>query len=124
MEREPERDRLLAQWLIGRRGSAPERLAPLLPLLDAASALTPLREATPDAAFVRQLEGSVLRRARQALGRDQPLAQEQQGVNHGEMRPTVPPSPAWSAQTQSSWRRRRRRRMSYHGSGESRPHEL
>ncbi len=62
MEQERELDRLLAQWLAGREVSAPE---PLQPMLTAARALTPLRQATPSATFARRAEASMLRRARE-----------------------------------------------------------
>jgi len=73
MEQERELDRLLSQLLTDRRVSAPERLAPLV---DAASVLTPLRQAMPSAAFASQLEGSVLRRARQLSADPQPSAHD------------------------------------------------
>ena len=62
MEQERELDQLLSRWLTGRPAPASESLRPLL---GAADALAPLRQATPSAAFARELEGRVLRRARQ-----------------------------------------------------------
>jgi hypothetical protein len=62
IEQERELDRLLSQWLAGREASAPE---PLEPLLSAARAVTPLRQAAPSAAFARRAETSMLRRARE-----------------------------------------------------------
>ncbi|HEX3272064.1 MAG TPA: IPT/TIG domain-containing protein [Ktedonobacterales bacterium] len=62
MEQERELDRALSQRLMGRVTSAP---GPLAPLLAAANALTPLRQAAPSAAFARELEARMLRRARQ-----------------------------------------------------------
>jgi hypothetical protein len=62
MEQERELDHLLAQWLTGRAVTAPE---PLQPLLTAASALTPLRQAVPSARFARSAESRMLRRARE-----------------------------------------------------------
>ena len=62
MEQERELDHLLAQWLTGRAVTAP---APLQPLLTAASALTPLRQAAPSTGFARSAEARMLRRARE-----------------------------------------------------------
>jgi hypothetical protein len=62
MEQERELDLLLSQWLSGRPTPVPE---PLTPLLAAADALMPLRQAAPSAAFARELEARMLRRARQ-----------------------------------------------------------
>jgi hypothetical protein len=64
MEQERELDQLLAHWLTGREVRAPE---PLQPLLSAAVALAPLRQAAPSAAFVRRAEASMLDRARQLV---------------------------------------------------------
>jgi len=73
MEPELELDRLLALRLAGQTARAPESLAPLLA---AADALIPLRAASPSAAFARQLEGSVLRRARQLSTESHTTARE------------------------------------------------
>jgi hypothetical protein len=62
MEQERELDRLLARVLTGREVSAPE---PLQPMLTAARALMPLRQAAPSATFARSAEASMLRRARE-----------------------------------------------------------
>jgi hypothetical protein len=83
MEQERELDRLLSRRLMGHAASAPGSLAPLLA---AADALTPLRQAAPSAAFVRELEARLLRRARQ-VAVDGPLSTAE------EERATPRPSP-------------------------------
>jgi hypothetical protein len=101
MEQERELDRLLSQWLTGRRVSAPERLAPLVA---AADAMTPLRQATPSAAFARQLEGSVLRRARQLSADSQLSEYEAQAEAQAE----APERSAPRSDSQSATARARR----------------
>jgi hypothetical protein len=70
MEQERELDRLLAHRLTGREVGAPE---PLQPMLRAAGALTPLRQAMPQAAFARSTEARMLRRARELVAGERDL---------------------------------------------------